>query len=60
MIYLCNKNTKHGDDLQISKWQPDVIVAFFGFKTGVLGIIFTNNDVMHAILVKNNLLMKDL
>ena len=52
--------TKHRVDFPKFKMAARCTRYIFGFKTGVLGIIFTNNDVIHAILVTNNLFMKGL
>ena len=64
VIYLFNKQNKTLG--QPSKIQNGCLMysthCIFGFKPGVLSIILTNNDVMHAILVHvlNNLFMKGL
>ena len=44
--------TKHRVYLSKFKMAALCTHCIFGFKTRVLGIVFTNNDVMYAILVK--------
>ena len=56
---LINK-TKHRVDLPKFKMAVRCTRCIFGFKTGVLGIIFANNGVMHAIFLTNDLFMKEL
>ena len=44
--------TKHWVYLPKFKMAAQCTHCIFGFKTRLFGIVFTNNDVMHAILVK--------
>ena len=52
--------TKHRVDLPKFKMAAWCTRCIFGFKTRVLSIILTNNDVMHSILETNDLFRKGL
>ena len=52
--------TKHWIDLPKFKMATRCTRCIIGFKTGVLGIIFTNSDAMRSILVTNDLFRKGL